>query len=382
MSGFTTQAQFNTTRTPARWIYEMDANNMISRARYGGTIAGYTVGSPPSLDGAPTLAEHAVTKSYVDLVASGNGPFLPLSGGSVVGKVSIDPPAANWGIYQIGLDIGTVSDSFAGMRFVSNDPTVATVSLERYGSGLWMSYGGVNSWTGDIVNFNQTSVDFKKPVTLYGPPTASNQAANKSYVDNAVAVNATLPSETVAMGSFYVQGIDPGGGGPYASLLLSVDYTGPFSGIGVDAYGAVAIGSSNGGYNVDYPAWVTFDDPANPNGFGVTMYVNGSAMLAGSIATRAPGTITAVTYTVAPTDASLVLAPSATMTLTLPPATGANSGRMLWLKLTTAHAVNAANPVVVPMAGGAPGTAIMTATAGKFCMLQSDGAHWQVMNAN
>jgi len=56
-----------------------------------------------------------------------------------------------------------------------------------------------------------------------------------------------------------------------------------------------------------------------------------------------------------------------------------NTGRWLYLKTITANTVvsNASN--VVPIAGGAAGTAILPATAGAWAALQSDGTNWVVM---
>ena len=87
-------------------------------------------------------------------------------------------------------------------------------------------------------------------------------------------------------------------------------------------------------------------------------------------------------YALAVTDSSLVLNPSGTFTLTLGPATGGNTGRTIWLKLIAAFAVNSATANVVPVTGGAAATAILSATAGKWCVLQSDGTSWQIMQAN
>lgn len=56
-----------------------------------------------------------------------------------------------------------------------------------------------------------------------------------------------------------------------------------------------------------------------------------------------------------------------------------NTGRWLYLKTVTANTVvsNASN--VVPIAGGAAGTAILPATAGAWAALQSDGTNWVIM---
>ena len=68
-------------------------------------------------------------------------------------------------------------------------------------------------------------------------------------------------------------------------------------------------------------------------------------------------------------------------TYTLPDPTLA-PGRILSIKTITANTVVSATSNVVPLAGGAPGTAILPATAGKFCILQSDGSNWNIMQAN
>lgn len=102
---------------------------------------------------------------------------------------------------------------------------------------------------------------------------------------------------------------------------------------------------------------------------------------AANFATTAPSIQTGASYTVSATDAAIIFNPSGTVTLTLPSA-AANPGRMLQLKLIAAFAVNSASSNVVPLVGGAAGTAILAATAGKWALLQSDGTNWQLMAAN
>ena len=55
---------------------------------------------------------------------------------------------------------------------------------------------------------------------------------------------------------------------------------------------------------------------------------------------------------------------------------------MLWLNLIAAFAVTSATANVIPLAGGAATTALMSASAGKYCMLQSDATNWQIIMAN
>lgn len=70
---------------------------------------------------------------------------------------------------------------------------------------------------------------------------------------------------------------------------------------------------------------------------------------------------------------------SSTMTLTLPNAAD-HIGRELNIKTITAQAVVSASADVVPLAGGSAGTAILSATAGNWAALKSDGTAWVMLS--
>jgi hypothetical protein len=92
--------------------------------------------------------------------------------------------------------------------------------------------------------------------------------------------------------------------------------------------------------------------------------------------------VTGTAYTLAATDSSLVLNPSGALVITLGPATASNTGRTIWLKLIAAFAVTSNANNIVQLTGGAANNVIFPATAGKWCVLQSDGTAWQIMQAN
>lgn len=92
-------------------------------------------------------------------------------------------------------------------------------------------------------------------------------------------------------------------------------------------------------------------------------------------------TVVTSTYTMAPGDMALIFNATADCTLTLQLATTMN-GQEVTVKTIAAHAVISASANVVPLAGGAAGTAILPATAGKFAKLRSDGTNWIIMEAN
>ena len=107
---------------------------------------------------------------------------------------------------------------------------------------------------------------------------------------------------------------------------------------------------------------------------------NGIFTCNGLIAKSVP--VTGTSYTLAVTDSSLVITPTGTFTLTLGTPTLSNTGRIVWIKSMAAFAINAAVASVMPLTGPPAATAILPATAGKWCVLQSDGTYWQIMQAN
>ncbi len=107
----------------------------------------------------------------------------------------------------------------------------------------------------------------------------------------------------------------------------------------------------------------------------------GSLYVAGGYACAIPVTKTGTSGSQAVQDCSLIMNASGTYTLTLLSAS-TYTGRILYIKNIAAQTVNSASSNVVPVAGGAAGTAILAATAGKWAVLQSDGTNWQIMAAN
>ena len=118
----------------------------------------------------------------------------------------------------------------------------------------------------------------------------------------------------------------------------------------------------------------------------ITLADSGDITTIGSIkgtvlATSSPTTITN-NYTVGSGDSDITCNGSASITLTLPSAS-ANPGRIIWLRNIAAFTVVSASSNVIPLAGGAAGTAIMAATAGKWVRLKSDGSsNWIITAGN
>jgi hypothetical protein len=104
-----------------------------------------------------------------------------------------------------------------------------------------------------------------------------------------------------------------------------------------------------------------------------TLTVNGS--LARNIVT-----VTA-NYTVAATDTHIIVNKASSATITLPTA-ASFAGREISIRTITSNTVISASGNVVPLVGGAAGTAILSATAGKWAQLVSDGTNWQIQMGN
>lgn len=90
--------------------------------------------------------------------------------------------------------------------------------------------------------------------------------------------------------------------------------------------------------------------------------------------------VTTATYTLLDTDENLRVNYAGTVTLTLPaltpPTVGAQiAGRAFTVRTITANTVVSASSNVTPLAGGAAGTAILAATAGKWAKLYADGTN-------
>lgn len=86
-------------------------------------------------------------------------------------------------------------------------------------------------------------------------------------------------------------------------------------------------------------------------------------------------------YTMLETDTFISFGCAASCTLTLlDPAT--HKSRNVCVRTTAAQTVVSASSNVIAIAGGAAGTAILAATAGKFACLQSNGSFWITKSAN
>jgi hypothetical protein len=83
-------------------------------------------------------------------------------------------------------------------------------------------------------------------------------------------------------------------------------------------------------------------------------------------------------FTLGSNENEVICNGTASITVTLPTASSW-VGRKVRVKTIAAYTVISASSNVVPLAGGAAGTAILAATAGKWAELVSDGSNWIIM---
>lgn len=104
---------------------------------------------------------------------------------------------------------------------------------------------------------------------------------------------------------------------------------------------------------------------------------NGFSTISGSFGRGAPVTKTG-NFTLGVTENWIICNGTGSITVTLP-AASSWTGREVMIKTIAAQTVVSASSNVVPLAGGAAGTAILAAAAGNWATLVSDGTNWIIM---
>jgi hypothetical protein len=154
--------------------------------------------------GTPTLPSDATTKSYVDTAVAGGGAgvFLPLTGGTVTGSVTINDNLVvgttagetlqvngitlhwNSSLIQTTGNVSAAGNVVAGTQLIASGGMTINGSVQVIGNNMLLSLGGINITT--TPPFGQISMGTNRIVNL-GTPVSSSDATTKAYVDAAVA---------------------------------------------------------------------------------------------------------------------------------------------------------------------------------------------------
>lgn len=229
-------------------------------------------------------------------------------------------------------------------------------------------YGLIQAWNSENSNRLVRTAGFADayPITIQN----CRFGVNLLNADNKVVVN------NCEAGMILIGNIIDGPGASTFPIFVQADPVG-----GTRPFGSVAIGnvvqwpSVGSGYNLFSGGWYSLNNWINDNTTGV------SHRMGDLVAGLPPTTVTGSTYTVTNQDASVIFNGSGTQTVTLPSAIQF-PGRVLLAKNIANQTVNSGASNVVPLAGGAAATGLLTNTAGKWATLVSDGTNWQIMAAN
>jgi len=112
--------------------------------------------------------------------------------------------------------------------------------------------------------------------------------------------------------------------------------------------------------------------------FGSTTAPINTVDITGSFGRGEPVTKTG-DFTLAATENWVINNKSGSACVVTLPAASSWTGREVMIKNIQAQTVDSASSNVVPLAGGAAGTAILSANAGRWCTLVSDGSSWVIM---
>jgi hypothetical protein len=173
-------------------------------------------------------------------------------------------------------------------------------------------------------------------------------------------------------------------------IVASGDTIGSFNWAGDDGVGFISLASISAfvdgtpGVN-DMPGRIVFSTTSDGAATVTDRWQIDSSgylkSLSGSFGRGAPVT-KSNDFTVAATENWLINDKAgSTCTVTLPAASSWTGREIMFLNYQTQTVVSASSNVV-PLAGGAAGTAMLAATAGKWCTVVSDGTNWIVTQAS
>lgn len=204
--------------------------------------------------------------------------------------------------------------------------------------------------------------DAASPATLFGRRAASTTGLTWGYYGGNV-TKSDGTQATVANGTLSL-------------TISSTNYI-----VAQKSDGAVSFSTSTTNWNNPADYWRLYSVVAGSS--TITSYTDEREI--GRMTGVGTGLVAPVTkttsFTLGSNENEVICNGTASITVTLP-AASSWVGRKVRLKTIAAFTVVSASSNVVPLAGGAAGTAILAATAGKYAELVSDGTNWVAMAGN
>lgn len=258
--------------------------------------------------------------------------------------------------------------------------------------GDFLTVGGVGTGAGSVAVASEQAVVSANHCTGLG--NAIECRGDSGIVIGHVAIAAATSGSGIAIGTFAeVDGTNSIAIG--ASALTNVTASDSIAmGANVTAAStrSIAIGSTSSiPSSCNFCIAIGYGSTATAAGHAVLGGPSTTDIYAGSDTTPVYGhfggifltvpTTQTTNYSLAAYDSGVIFNCAGSCTLTIPPAGGA-TGRTFRVRTIASQTVVSASGNVVPLIGGAAGTAILAGTAGKWADLQSDGSNWQIMAGN
>jgi hypothetical protein len=305
-----------------------------------------------------------------------------LSAGAAVAATDVMPNVQTAGV-------GPVKTTAAQFKtFMSASPTLVTPTL-GVAAGTSIALGGATIGSNALAVTGTVAVTGDPTFTCTFPVFTStsaflpqmsvwnqNNGSSGPYLNIKKSRGGTTAVQAAdTLGTVIFQGLNSGNTISNGSYVVSV----------VESVGASSVTSRIEFINVN-AAPIIFGIPGEVMRVASTSRVgigNNSPLnkldITGSFGRGAPVTKTG-NFSLADTENWVIVNQAGTTTVTLP-AASSWTGREVMIKTITANTVVSAGSNVVPLAGGAAGTGILTATAGKWATLVSDGSNWVIMAA-
>lgn len=291
---------------------------------------------------------------------------------------TLTTPAVTGGITLNGSTSGSIALS-SGATPTAYTITFPSVVAGTNGSFLTSTTGGITSWTATLPIANggtNNSSAYTAGSVIFSNGTALTQNNASLFWDNTnsrLGISTTTPNNQLQIYS----------GAGASNIRVGIEAFNAYYDFGRDA--SDGLFNINGGQTnaVGYKWLINGAEVArisNIGYLGVGVTPTSFLHVAGPGAFKAPNTQTG-NYSMVAADHSVIFNGSGSITFTLQ-AASSYVGRMLYVKTVAAQTVISASSNVVPLAGGAAGTAILAATAGKWAILQSDGTNWIIMASN
>lgn len=323
--------------------HQTGGGNVASNSAYGsGALGVNTTGANNTAQGKSSLAANTTGAS--------NGAF----GASALAANTIGSNNSAFGF-----------SALAGNTSGSNNTAFGGSALALNPNGSDQTAVGYTALSSDVTGYGNTGIGsnaliacnggyYNVAVGAWSGVTITTGIQNVAVGQSALSTLTTGSNNTV-IGNNTGRGITTGGGNTVVG--------GNLNGLAAGLNNAIIIG---------YYSSIQAD-------FNKSM--SGGWKLGGGVAFTTPPAVITTNYTVVDSDVFLTFNNAATLTVTLPSA-ASYPGRTLWMRSLNTGGVASASANVVPLVGGAAGTAILGPSPPKWALIVSDGSVWQTMAGN